>query len=467
MSLSLLLNWRLHLLVILASMFSEWIGIINIPVGPGALLLLPLFYAFIISVLLNPYLFRGTQKLVPIEVSMAASPLILISILPFIARFGTTIGPAIEDIIQAGPALLLQELGNLGTMLIALPVAVLLLKMGRETIGATFSIAREPNIAIISDKYGLKGPEGIGVLGVSVAGAMGGRVWLAARSRCGWRLNGFDPRGLAMACGVGSGSMVAACSGALANMSPDLSENILAFAGASNLLTYATGLYLSLFVALPIAERFYRALSSRQALAAGAAGAGAASAGVAGAGATGATGTGGGLGGASQPNAAAAGATAHEAPSEPESAQSRPENNLGRSTSVVAVVCIVAWLSNAAAGIPLLDALPGMIILYVMTMIGLAVTRFMPFYLPSVAWVSLVSIVLTLPWIPGSDWMLAHLGEVNFLAIVTPVLGYAGLALTPREFTMFRRTGWKLIITALLVFTGTFIGSALIAEVLL
>src|SRR5699024_5504893 len=83
------------------------------------------------------------------------------------------------------------------------------------------------------------------------------------------------------------------------------------------------------------------------------------------------------------------------------------------------------------------------------------------------AWVSLVSIVLTLPWIPGSDWMLTHLGEVNFLAIVTPVLGYAGLALTPREFTMFRRTGWKLIITALLVFTGTFIGSALIAEVLL
>lgn len=73
--------------------------------------------------------------------------------MPFIARFGSTIGPAIDQLISAGPALILQELGNLGTMLVALPVAVLVLKMGREAIGATYSIAREPNIAIISDKY--------------------------------------------------------------------------------------------------------------------------------------------------------------------------------------------------------------------------------------------------------------------------------------------------------------------------
>ncbi|HLS21434.1 MAG TPA: DUF3100 domain-containing protein, partial [Paenalcaligenes sp.] len=437
MPLSLLLNWRLHLLVIIASVISEWIGIINIPLGPGALLLLPLFYAFIIAVLINPYLFKGTKRWVPIEVSMAASPLILVSILPFIARFGTTIGPAIEDIINAGPALLLQELGNLGTMIIALPVAVLLLKMGRETIGATFSIAREPNIAIISDKYGLKGPEGIGVMGVYVVGTMFGTLWFALMASFIMSLDLLDPRALAMACGVGSGSMVAACSGALANMAPEIEETLLAFAGASNLLTYATGLYLSLFVALPIAERFYGALTRRRLAAAVAAG-------------------------------DTTAGTAPDFQDEPsETDDLRPENHLGHACVVVAAVCFVAWLSNAAAGIALMDALPGMIILYVMTIIGLVVTRFMPFYLPSVAWVSLVSIVLTLPWIPGSEWMLEHLAQVNFLAIVTPVLAYAGLALTPREFTMFRRTGWKLIITALLVFTGTFVGSAIIADILL
>ena len=48
----------------------------------------------------------------------------------------------------------------------------LLLGLRRESIGATFSIAREPNIAIISDMYGLDTPEGRGVMGVYVAGTV-------------------------------------------------------------------------------------------------------------------------------------------------------------------------------------------------------------------------------------------------------------------------------------------------------
>ncbi|OHV08985.1 hypothetical protein BH688_11790 [Kushneria phosphatilytica] len=147
--------------------------------------------------------------------------------------------------------------------------------------------------------------------------------------------------------------------------------------------------------------------------------------------------------------------------------EDRPEQQLGRTAIVLAVVCVVAWISNTINGASLAAAAPGMIILYVMSMIGLLITRAAPFYLPGVAWVSLVSILLTLPWFPGSGWMVEQLKAVNFLAIVTPVLAYAGLALTRREFTMFRQTGWKLVIIALLVFTGTYIGSALVAQLLL
>ena len=81
-----------------------------------------------------------------------------------------------EEIIAAGPALLLQEIGNLGTILIAFPLGLWVLKMGRELIGATFSIAREPNIAIIADRYGLKSPEGAGVMGVYVVGTLFGTL---------------------------------------------------------------------------------------------------------------------------------------------------------------------------------------------------------------------------------------------------------------------------------------------------
>ncbi|OLO05326.1 MULTISPECIES: DUF3100 domain-containing protein [Salinicola] len=430
MPLSQLLNWRLHLLVVVLSLLSEWIGIVKIPLGPGTLLLLPLFYAFVLGVLLNPHLFAGTKRFLPESVSQAATPLILISIMPFIARFGSTIGPAIDQLISAGPALILQELGNLGTMLVALPVAVLVLKMGREAIGATYSIAREPNIAIISDKYGLKGPEGVGVMGVYVVGTMFGTLWFALMAGYLASLGWFDPRALAMACGVGSGSMVAACSGALAGAMPDLADDLLAFAGASNLLTYATGLYVSLFIALPVAEWLYRRLGGRRRA------------------------------------ASTMGATADEDATDL-TREERPETDLGKTAAVLAMACVVGWIANTINGASLIDALPGMIILYVMTLIGLVITRAAPFYLPGVAWVSLVSILMTLPFFPGSAWIVDQLAAVNFLAIVTPVLAYAGLALSRREFSMFRQTGWKLIIISLLVFTGTYVGSAVVAQILL
>lgn len=145
----------------------------------------------------------------------------------------------------------------------------------------------------------------------------------------------------------------------------------------------------------------------------------------------------------------------------------RPENQLGKTALVLAVVCVAGWFSNIVNGSPLLDALPGMLILYVMVIIGLFIGRVCPFYLPSVAWVSLISIIATLPLFPGNEWIIARLAEVDFLAVVTPVLAYAGLALTGREFAMFKQTGWKLVIVALLVFTGTFIGSAVVAHVML
>lgn len=436
MKLSLLLDWRLHLIVVIASLISEAIGIVKIPLGPGVLLLLPLFYAFIMGILLNPHLFSGLQRAIPTKISDAAAPIILISIMPFIARFGSTIGPAIEKLIAAGPALILQELGNLGTVVIALPVAVLVLKMGREAIGATFSIAREPNIAIISDKFGLKGPEGIGVMGVYVMGTMFGTLWFALMAGYLVSLDIFDPRALAMACGVGSGSMVAACSGAIAGLLPQIGDELIAFAGASNLLTYATGLYVSLFIALPVTEKFFNLLTSKRRAAQA----------------------------ATEVAVDPAIAAEEQKLAQQALKEARPEQNMAQTAVVMAVVCVVAWISNIINGTSLMEALPGMVILYLMSMVGLVVTRIMPFYLPGVAWVSLVSIIATLPWFPGNEWMVAKLGAINFLAIVTPVLAYAGLALSNREFTMFRKTGWKLVIISLLVFTGTFLGSAIIAQ---
>jgi preprotein translocase subunit SecG len=57
--------------------------------------------------------------------------------------------------------------------------------------------------------------------------------------------------------------MMAACTGALTEVIPTMKDEILALAGASNLLTYATGLYAGLFIALPIVEKLYNATAGK------------------------------------------------------------------------------------------------------------------------------------------------------------------------------------------------------------
>jgi len=260
-SLKKLLNWRLHGIVIIMTIIAELIGVQTLPIGSAKVLFLPLFYVFVLCLFFNPNITKISNKLISKKQAKVASHIIVIGILPFIAKFGTLIGPAIPNILDSGTAMILQEFGNLATMLIAMPVAVLLLKMNREAIGATYSIAREPNIAVISDKYGLKSSEGIGVMGVYVMGTMFGTLYFSLLAGFLASTDWIDIRALAMACGVGSGSMTAACSGTLAEVHPTMKEDILAFAGASNLLTNATGLYVAIFIALPFAEWYYKKLN--------------------------------------------------------------------------------------------------------------------------------------------------------------------------------------------------------------
>ncbi len=258
------LDWRLHVTVLAITVVSELIGIIEIPIGIGAILLLPLLYAFVFGLVLNPHVFKVARGWIRETEVENASPIIILAIMPFIAKFGTIIGPSMDQIVDAGPALLLQELGNLGTIVLAFPVAVLVFRMGREAIGACFSVAREPNIAIIADRYGLKSQEGAGVMGVYVVGTLFGTFAFAILASILATSGAFSVEALAMACGIGSGSMMAACSGALVNAVPQMEEQILALAGASNVLTYATGLYLGIFVALPLTEKLYDLMGRKE-----------------------------------------------------------------------------------------------------------------------------------------------------------------------------------------------------------
>lgn len=256
----------LHGIVLAIVIIAETIRVQRIPIGIGTVVLLPILYAFIMGVVLNPSIIKKTSSIIPPAAVKLSSTMIVVAIMPFIAKFGTTVGPQIDKIIEAGPALILQEIGNLGTIAVAFPVAVFLLRMGRESIGATFSIDREPNIALVAEKYGLNSPEGAGAMGVYATGTLIGTFVFAIMPPLVHALGWFDYRALAMSCGVGSGSMLAACTGSLVSVMPAEEDIILALAAASNILTYATGLYVGLFVALPLTAWLYKKARPHDAL---------------------------------------------------------------------------------------------------------------------------------------------------------------------------------------------------------
>ncbi|WP_028710154.1 hypothetical protein [Paracoccus pantotrophus] len=141
---------------------------------------------------------------------------------------------------------------------------------------------------------------------------------------------------------------------------------------------------------------------------------------------------------------------------------------IGETAILLLIACVIGTISNyVSTGIGALEALPGMGFLYLCSVVGLMLARFVPFYLPAVAWVSLIAIVATIPGVPGSGWVVQQADKINFLSLATPALAYGGLALSAKEFDIARRSGWKIVIVAICVMLGTYLGSVVIADLAL
>lgn len=254
------IHLRTHLTVLAIVVVSELIGSHQFGVGPGQVVLLPLLYAVVIGILvsysvLGRYL-QPLRAVVSKDVSEVSAPLLTVALMPLAVKYGTQVGPEFNNLVSAGPAFLLQELGNLGTIFVALPVA-LLLGLRREAIGGAVSIAREATFAVVTERYGIESPEGRGVIGVYLTGTVFGTIFFGLLGGLA-PITGLHPLALSMACGMGSASMMTACSSSLAEAVSGVSaERILAFAATSNLLTALTGIYVLIFVSLPLINRLY------------------------------------------------------------------------------------------------------------------------------------------------------------------------------------------------------------------
>ena len=213
-------DYKLHLTILVCIVIAEYIGMLTVNLYGITIVFMPLLYSLVLAI---------------------AS------------------GQNIQIIFNAGPAILLQEIGNLGTIFAALPVA-LLLGFKRESIGMTSSICREPQMAVVIDTFGFNSPETKGFFTVFLIGTVLGTPFISLLASVLAHVIPLHPYAYGMACGIGSASMNAAAVASLCAIFPSATVQLEAFSGMANLLSMVTGMYVYILVAIPLTEWLYRKL---------------------------------------------------------------------------------------------------------------------------------------------------------------------------------------------------------------
>ena len=111
----------------------------------------------------------------------------------------------------------------------------------------------------------------------------------------------------------------------------------------------------------------------------------------------------------------------------------------------------------------MIEAIPGALILVAISMVGIILNKVVKVKIPSVVYIVALSTMLTIPGVPGAETTSAYVAKVNFLALATPILGYAGVY-TGKNTDSLKKTGWKIIVVGFFVMIGTYLSSAIIAH---
>jgi hypothetical protein len=276
--------------------------------------------------------------------------------------------------------------------------------------------------------------EGRGVLAEYLTGTVFGAVFIAIFAGFVASLHIFHPLALAMGSGVGSGSMMAAASGAIAaQQTPEMAKDVMTFAAASNLITTTIGTYFTLFVSLPMAVFGYRVLEPL-------------------------------IGRTTKASSAANAAVDSRVTLGDVETEAPVLGYTGKLaawvlTAVLSLVC--DWITH---GTTPLQGLPGMGFMVLAAVLGDLLATATGRKIPAVCWVSLVAMFMTSPLCPWATQIAALSAKNDFLGVTTPMLTFAGLSIA-KDIPAFRRLGWRIVLVSFVANAGTFLGAALVAQI--
>ena len=421
--------YKLHFIEFIILLISIFIGVREIKITDNvSFLLLPITYSIVLGMII--YLSKHF-KWVGDEEAKIAEGIMAILLGVIISKLAISSGESIYMIFNVGPALILQLFGDTFTI-IALPIA-LLLGFRREAIGMTSSICRDPNVAIIIDKYGITSPEARGVLFIYILGPIIGTLYMSFLASLCVSLLPMHPYAYAMASGVGSASMNAAGLVPLVNLYPAMATQLEAFAGCSNVLSSAFGIYMFIFLALPITEKLYSWLSPVL-------------------------------------------CKSHAIEFNDGTIQDEDDavnpfglkmDNIRKIVAVFLVFSVIVAIGNVfSVHAPFADSLIGMLIIVAITFIGLCIGEVIPFHIPSIIIICLIGMFFAIPGVLTADFVTHYASQVDLTTICAAFLAYVGIALG-KDWEKFKKIGWRGILITLIVITGTYLGSAIIAHLIL
>ena len=451
-----LLNWKVHLFALIFVIIAEAIHSVPVDLPFQILGARITFFIFPMLTAMTLGIIAYLLKLLDKRTVEAATPFIGIATMWLIAVLAIGIGPRFPEIRDGGFAFVLQEFGNLGMALLAVPVAVFVFSMGRQAIGASFSKSREGSIALIGNMYGINSPEGQGVMGAYIVGTVLGTLFCGILASIVIATGIFDPVALAMGAGSGSASMMLAFLAPMELAYPDRWEELQAVAATSNLITSATGIYFSMFITIPVCKWMYKVFDGE-----------------------------GRYKGKLEKKAAKTGK-----PIEVEEFAATPEE--GKAEVVKPSLkevwierCEVLLFSGVFAIIgnwiftmrrPVGDViLPhesafALLVMLIPIILGCLlydlVTAKTKLNIPAIIYISLLGIILGIPGMPLADAFATASRSFGLLPLATPILAYAGISLG-KDLKTFKEQGLGIIVVTLLAFTGTYLGSAIIAHIYL
>ena len=114
----------------------------------------------------------------------------------------------------------------------------------------------------------------------------------------------------------------------------------------------------------------------------------------------------------------------------------------------------------------IVESLPGIFVLIVLSLLGMACTKLIPLKLPIVAYVSILGLLAACPVSPVRDFVINSVSVIDLTAPLALVGAFAGIGVAD-QLGFFAKQGWKMIVVGVVFMTGSFVLTAVISQLLL